>query len=870
MSDEKHLNINKEAILDLNFEQFDAELNGIVEFLGNEEFKCPVDFKLYLKSKSKADLIREITDIKCIMDKKQVEFNIKNVLFGQYYLVSNYDNVYCWNLNEKVDSQIILNINKEKEFFHLKQIAYKLAYKFHDFNVNFKVLNEDNELITQKITSSQAGLSGLFCINQIDKNIFIEFDSCHLLKPILNNENIIELSLNKFQIKINNFFSLTSTANNLLEFKATKHAFKIEVNTILDKNVVDDELTSAFKEVEVLVYEITGSTSASEEEIIQDRSPTFKLFLNNPVFTKTDDASQLKFLINDWLSADKAYLFKPISKKYLFKPAFTKYKLDSINCNANTINFAAKLGLFVKGIIQPSTVDGFQVNLISISNTTTVFTEATDAIRGFYLGPFESGQDIFVKYRIELVKSNYLFKLLNKKLQNGGSEYVLEYSAEKLGELKIIVHEPLKSESLENVLVSLSSSNKLYRKILKTNSSGMAVFDNLEADLYYLLVMMQEYDFTPSSQVINVTSGFLFTLGVDAKRVAFSCYGRVSTINGLAVGDIVIEANGIDDGNDELNCKQSQENTKSDNETGIYRIRGLKPQCKYEISVKQASNNEMYKLIPQSHVIEVKENDILDLNFILIDNSSLTSEITIKTNLISSKSVDFNADSIQKVFRNNIRIKLFKLSQPDSALQTFLLSSNSIFHLPRLARDNKQYLIQAELLTPTAQVTGISAQQQQQQLTVLDRDEIVFQTDKLFKQLTINFDLNTKKQSSSSGSYIDGNGQQYQTIALPLIIIILTIIYFKHKELLEFAKLVKQKIDNNYNNSSAAVAVNDNIPKSNTQKSTQQKGFKQQVKPIQTSDDSSNEVESSSTSSIDVIDNEGNSILPKKVRVRKA
>jgi hypothetical protein len=197
--------------------------------------------------------------------------------------------------------------------------------------------------------------------------------------------------------------------------------------------------------------------------------------------------------------------------------------------------------------------------------------------------------------------------------------------------------------------------------------------------------MMQEYEFSPNSQVVNITSGYEFTINVDAKRVAYSCYGKVSTINGLSVGDIIIEANCIDEGSDDnLNCKQSQENTKSDNETGIYRIRGLKPKCKYEISVKKKDqSSSSCKLIPQSYNIEINSNDILDLNFLLIDNSISTSEISLKINVISTKFDDYKAETIQKSLRNNIRIKLFKLAQPDLIIQTFIIPSNSIYYLSR-------------------------------------------------------------------------------------------------------------------------------------------------------------------------------------------
>ena len=165
--DEQRVFINRDPVLDLNFEQFDAELNGVVQFLD----ECPNDFKLSLKSKNKVNLVKEITELKCNQEMKQVEFHIKNVLFGQYYLVSNYDHVFCWNLDidsNKDKNSLLLEVKNEKETIHLKQIAFKLEYKFHDLNVNFKLFNENNEIIIQKIISNQAGQSGLICIEKLD------------------------------------------------------------------------------------------------------------------------------------------------------------------------------------------------------------------------------------------------------------------------------------------------------------------------------------------------------------------------------------------------------------------------------------------------------------------------------------------------------------------------------------------------------------------------------------------------------------------------------------------------------------------------------------------------------------------------------
>jgi hypothetical protein len=197
----------------------------------------------------------------------------------------------------------------------------------------------------------------------------------------------------------------------LIEFKSFQNSLKIEVKTILDESLKEEDLTNDHKEIQVHVYEIIGETSISEEEITKDREPIMNILLNNPTFRNTENGKQLSFESKNWLDADKTYLFKPISKKYLFKPSFTKFKLDSVNSNFNSITLNANLGLFIKGIITPSDVEGVEINLKSIDNSTK-YSKIINSEQGFYFGPFES-ENLFLKYRIELIKQNYLFKLLS-------------------------------------------------------------------------------------------------------------------------------------------------------------------------------------------------------------------------------------------------------------------------------------------------------------------------------------------------------------------------------------------------------------------------------------------------------------------------
>ncbi len=97
--------------------------------------------------------------------------------------------------------------------------------------------------------------------------------------------------------------------------------------------------------------------------------------------------------------------------------------------------------------------------------------------------------------------------------------------------------------------------------------------------------MMQEYEFKPNSHPIQITDGYEMNLMIEAKRVAYSCLGKVTTINGQPEDDILVEANAILTTNNRNNeCELSKENAKV--EMGQFRIRNLKPKCEYLITLK--------------------------------------------------------------------------------------------------------------------------------------------------------------------------------------------------------------------------------------------------------------------------------------------
>lgn len=71
-----------------------------------------------------------------------------------------------------------------------------------------------------------------------------------------------------------------------------------------------------------------------------------------------------------------------------------------------------------------------------------------------------------------------------------------------------------------------------------------------------------------------------------AKRVAYSAYGQVMSLNGEPELDMIIMAQGTG------NCSDYSEETTCES-TGQFRIRGLQPFCSYKVIVKEGLNDNV-------------------------------------------------------------------------------------------------------------------------------------------------------------------------------------------------------------------------------------------------------------------------------------
>lgn len=122
---------------------------------------------------------------------------------------------------------------------------------------------------------------------------------------------------------------------------------------------------------------------------------------------------------------------------------------------------------------------------------------------------------------------------------------------------------------LQKVLLSLSGGES-YRKNSMTDDNGKLTFSSLSPGQYYLRPMMKEYHFDPPSLMINVREGESIQKKVSGKRVAFSIFGTVTSLNGEPERNLLVEAQG------QTNCSMLQEEAETE-DNGSFRIRGLQP-----------------------------------------------------------------------------------------------------------------------------------------------------------------------------------------------------------------------------------------------------------------------------------------------------
>ncbi|XP_066158113.1 BOS complex subunit NOMO3 isoform X2 [Euwallacea fornicatus] len=362
----------------------------------------------------------------------------------------------------------------------------------------------------------------------------------------------------------------------------------------------------------------------------------------------------------------------PKSDKLFFTPKTNEVE-GTIDCSHVGHKFKTVLGKVFKGQIQPQ-LAGVIVTVKNLISNEEQSLE-TDSQGNYKFPPLESN----FEYKITAHKDSYIFI---------GPDSNGKFVAQKLAEINVEVLDEDDKSPLLGVLLSLSGG-KSYRRNLPTNSNGKITFHSLSASDYFLRPMMKEYRFEPASKIIALKEGETINVVLMGKRVAFSAFGKLITVNEEPVENANVIASG------EGNCTGLSEEATTDL-TGSFRIRGLQPFCTFKIFVQVGTDPSslVERTSPEFFKVENIHEDIKNLHLTVFRPVLIT-------------------DVLVKVFAEKVehyrllKIILYRESTNPSVIYSTSVESPKIkvdkarnygilVHLPSIQLDNNEYSIHLE------------------------------------------------------------------------------------------------------------------------------------------------------------------------------
>nr|XP_031847877.1 nodal modulator 3 [Nomia melanderi] len=425
---------------------------------------------------------------------------------------------------------------------------------------------------------------------------------------------------------------------------------------------------------------------------------------------------------------DNVYTITPLSNILLFNPPSLKV-LAVNDCQNDVASFIGELGKIIAGKIVPP-LEGVTVQVFGNDDTSPMHTLVTEKDGTYSVGPLDGKID----YRITAEKDGFVIT---------GPDTSGVFLAHKLAEIIVQVSDQADNTSLQGVLLSLSGGQS-YRKNSVTGEEGKLIFNSLSPGEYYLRPMMKEYRFDPPSKMIKVTEGATVKVKLYGKRVAFSAYGSVTSLNGKPEAGLLMEVQGQGE------CSNLQEEATTE-ENGNFRIRGLQPRCTYVFRLKPNAevNAHIHHTSPDSIPVQISE-DIHGLRLIAFHP-------------ISRTDVSVHVVSVQPEHYRTLKVKLCREDMPDSPIHTSKLEGQQLskigsnynagflVHLPPLQADGKKYFVQLESSLP---------QTMHKYRTV----PFYFEANSSFKHVKLTFNAERKIDQSEMN--------QTSVIALPFIMLI--------------------------------------------------------------------------------------------------
>ena len=342
-------------------------------------------------------------------------------------------------------------------------------------------------------------------------------------------------------------------------------------------------------------------------------------------------------------------IFSPSSSGHLFDPESLHIFVDD-SCHLEVAQFQANKGHFVKGQISPP-VEGVKI-LITNSEPGQKFTQTlTDKSGKYSLGPLPPNE-----YKVEASKEGYVFE----KDSNG-------FKSKKLASISVHVQDDAQND-LNGVVISVSGGD--FRSNTKSEK-GKAEFLSLAPGEYFIKPQLKEYEFKPKHKIQKLKEGENIQISWTAKRVSFSIFGKIQSMNGQAEPGTTLKATS-------KSCGDISEEATSESD-GSFRFRGLKPKCEYTISFYHGESIE--KLIPKEVKVTMGESDYKLDKPIVAMRAFESMDVLLKI-----------SDEVKNVPKTNLKVSV---TAKDFNFNVKAVTGQLI-PLPRLAKDNKKYQIYVE------------------------------------------------------------------------------------------------------------------------------------------------------------------------------
>ncbi len=198
---------------------------------------------------------------------------------------------------------------------------------------------------------------------------------------------------------------------------------------------------------------------------------------------------------------------------------------------------------------------------------------------------------------------------------------------------------------------------------------------------YFVKPQLKEYEFEPKHQLLNLAEGQNAEVIAKARRVAFSIFGRVVSLNGEPEGGIALKATSSKgDGHSEDALSEPD---------GTFRFRGLKPKLEYTITLVK-TNKEIEKIIPSEVKVTMTEKDHKMKKAIVAMRSFEVMDLMMKvTEEKPGKAVTSITDK-----PTNIKIFMHEVNGPFKYSAKGLVGH--MIALPTVPKDDKKYTVNVE------------------------------------------------------------------------------------------------------------------------------------------------------------------------------